>query len=199
MGLPARLVVKPALVLIAIGSVALTKVAGLVPGLLIGTPEAFSLEEEVDERDEWRLAKIGLGTTAAVGLGAWVLSAPLDGALDGSTGLRLSLIEGLTTLFVLVYAVAVENVFANLLAFPGSEGATLRKHSNAGWWVCMIAVTALFFHTLVNPEGNLAGSMRSTNVRVVIGTVVAFFLFTLGVRAWFKSHDLRPPTDDSSR
>ncbi|HSB85250.1 MAG TPA: hypothetical protein VLD86_03025, partial [Ilumatobacteraceae bacterium] len=193
-GLPARLVVKPALVLLAMGSVVLTKFAQLVPGLLIGTPEAFSMEDEVSERDETRLAIVGLGSTLAIGLGAWALSAPLDGALDGSGGFVQGLLGALVTLLVLTFAVAIENLFANLLAFPGSEGAALRRRSRIGWWAAMIAVTGLFFHTLINPAGDLAESMRSTNVRVVLITVGAFLVFSGGVWAWFHWRDQhRPP------
>lgn len=190
-GLPARLAVKPALVLVAIGSVTVTKIAGLVPGLFIGTPEAFSLEDEVDERNEWRLAKVGLMTISAIGFGAWLLATPLDSALDGRSGFTQDVLAGLTTLAVLVFAVAVENLFANLLAFPGSEGATLRTHNKVVWWICMIGVTGLFFHTLVNPDGNLADSMHSTNVRVVVGTVLVFLSFTLAVYAWFGNRDFK--------
>ena len=194
-GMPARLVVKPALVLFAVGSVALTKVAGLVPGLLIGTPEAFSMEDEVSERDETRLAVVGLGSTAAIGLGAWALASPLDGMLDGSGGFAQGAMSALVTLLVLIFAVAVENLFANLLAFPGSEGAALRRRSRIGWWIMMLAVTALFFHTLINPAGDLGESLRSTNVRVVLVTVAAFLLFTVAVWWWFRRHDQQqPPT-----
>lgn len=194
-GLPARLVVKPALVLLAMGSVVLTKFAQLVPGLLIGTPEAFSMENEVSERDQTRLAVVGLGSTAAIGLGAWALSAPLDGVLDGSGGFVQGLVGGLVTLLVLTFAVAIENLFANLLAFPGSEGAALRRRTRLGWWAAMVAVTAVFFHTLINPAGDLADSMRSTNVRVVLITVGVFLAFCIAVWAWFRWRDShQPPT-----
>lgn len=188
-GMPARLAVKPALVLLAVGSVVLTKLAQLVPGLMIGTPEAFSLEDEVDERHELRLARVGLVTTAAVGLGAWLVATPLDAALDGSGGVGQGAMAAAVTLLVLVFAVAVENLFANMVAFPGSEGATLRRHHRAVWWICMMAVTGLFFHTLVNPRGDLAQSLESTNVRVVLATVAAFLTFTLVVHLWFRRRD----------
>ena len=192
-GLPARLAVKPALVLFAAGSVALTKVAHLVPGLMIGTPEAFSLEDEVGERDELRLASVGLVTTAAVGLGAWAIATPLDAVLDGSGGALQSVVAAIVTLLVLVFAVAVENLFANLVALPGSEGATLRRHHRAVWRVSMIAITALFFHTLINPRGDLARSLESTNVRVALATVATFLIFTAGVHLWFRRIDRRVP------
>ena len=188
-GVPARLAVKPALVLFAVGSVVLTKFAQLVPGLMIGTPEAFSLEDEVDERSELRLARVGLLTTGAVGLGAWVLATPLDAALDGSGGAGQSAISAAVTLLVLVFAVAVENLFANMVAFPGSEGATLRRHHRLAWWIVMLTVTALFFHTLINPRGSLAQSLESTNVRVALVTVVSFLAFTLAVHLWFRRRD----------
>lgn len=188
-GKVAQLAVKPAFVLLAIGSVVLTKLANLVPGLLIGTPEAFSLEEEVDEETELKLAKVGLGATAGVALLAWAVATPLDGELDGTSGFVQSLMAGLVTLLVLVFAVAVENLFANLLAFPGSEGATLRTHHRKAWWLSILVVTALFFHTLLNPRGELADSLESTNVRVVMVTVVAFLLATLAVKAWFGHTD----------
>lgn len=192
-GVPARLIVKPALVLFAVASVALTKFAGLVPGLLIGTPEAFSMEDEVSERDEARLAAVGLGSTAAIGLGAWAVAAPLDEMLDGSGGIAQGVVSALVTLLVLIFAVTVENLFANLLAFPGSEGAALRRRSRLGWWIMMLTVTALFFHTLINPAGDLSESLRSTNVRVVLITVGVFLLFTLSVWWWFRRVDRQPP------
>lgn len=192
-GLPARLIVKPALVLLALGSVVLTKFAKLVPGLLIGTPEAFSMENEVSERDETRLAMVGLGSTALIGLGAWALATPLDGMLDGSGGATQGAIGAAVTLLVLIFAVSIENLFANLLAFRGSEGAAIRRRSRLGWFVALVAVTGLFFHTLINPGGDLAESMRSTNVRVVLTTVGVFLGLCVAAWAWFRRRDRRQP------
>lgn len=196
--LPSRLIVKPALVMLAVGSVVVSRIGGLVPGLLIGTPEAFTLESEIPKADRFHLSTVALGSMAAIGIGSWVIATPLDAAVEGSSGFLHGVLAGSVTLLLLVFAVALENLFANMLGFPGSEGESLRDHSRALWWTCMVLVTGLFFHTLINPSGDLADALESTNVLVVMATVAAFLIGTILVWWWFHSHDRRssgPMTD----
>jgi len=176
-------------VLVALSSVAATKVAGLVPGIMIGTPEAFSVDKgTVEDRQTRRLAKVGLRTIVAIGLGVWIATiatellqrADLPGPVD-------ALVAGLEALLLIIFAVSAENLFAELLGFPESKGELLRRTDRRLWIVALLGSTALFLQALLNPEGNMAEALGSTNVIFFLVTVGGFVAFAVGVWLYFRN------------
>jgi hypothetical protein len=64
--------------------------------------------------------------------------------------------------------------------------------------VCLIGITFVFYHTLINPRGELAQALQTANVRLFFGVVIGFVIFTFGLRFFLdrqkrKSEIAAPP------
>jgi hypothetical protein len=171
--LPAGLAVRPASALVAMASVGLSRATSIVPGLLFGTPEALRLDESaLDEARARRLAVIGVVTMLAVGGTAWGITIVTTGL--GRAGELTVLVAGLEALLLLVFASAAQNLFVTLLGLRGSAGEQFRARSPVAWGAALVAVTFVFFHTLLNPQGDPAVALANRNVQVTMGLVVGF-------------------------
>ncbi len=192
-GLPAELNLRPTNILIALLSTATTRLLSLVPGLMFGTPEALQAEEALFDQDKRnRLLKISAITFSVVGLGVWFATAvtrllqhqPLSEA-------PMNLIAGLEGFLLIIFAVTLENVFVQLLGFAGGFGQALKRKNRWLWLAVLIGVTFLFYHTLLNPRGELAAALQEGNVRLLLGVASAFIVGTGGLRVyyWWQERD----------
>ncbi len=192
-GLPADLRLRPTSLLLAVASTAVSRLLALVPGIMFGTPEAFEVDPAaLDPHQERRLLKVGAATLIAVGLGVWLLTAltTLAQRADLPEAAAI-LIGGVESLLLLVFAVAVQNVFVQMLALPGTLGRALLKWNRWLWLGGLLAVTFVFYHTLINPKGDLASALSSTSVIAFLVTVGAFLVFSLAVWAYFRLRERR--------
>lgn len=187
-GLPANLTVRPTNFLLAIVSTFTSRIISLVPGLMFGTPEALHTDEErFNESQRNTLLKISAITFTSIGLVVWLPTI--------ATGLlqKISLPEiigtfigGLEAFLLVVFAVAMENTFVQMLGFTGGFGKALKKKNRWLWFGALIGVVFIFLHTLLNPRGELAAALQEGNVLLFLGVVVAFVIFTFGMRIYFR-------------
>ena len=186
-GVAADLDLRPGNLLAAVASTAASRVAALLPGVMIGMPEALEVDvEALDDRRRARLAAVGLGTLAVIGTVAWAIT--LVTAVAGSAGEEgiAVLLGGVEAFFLVVFAVTVQNGFAQLLAFRGTPGRVLRTTHRWAWLGALLLVTFLFWHTLVNPRGDLAAALGETNVVAFMATAVGFVAVSGAAWAWFR-------------
>jgi alpha-tubulin suppressor-like RCC1 family protein len=182
-GLPAKLDLRPANLLLAVASTSFSRVMAVVPGIMFGTPEAFELDKcALDAKRHKRLLGITLGTLLGIGIGGWLVTAATawlqKTALPGLVSL---LVSGLESLLLIVFAVAIENLFIQMLAMPGSLGRDLMRSNRWVWGAALFGITFVFYHTLMNPKGELARALNSTNTRSFFLTIGAFVICTLFV------------------
>jgi len=187
-GVPADLTLRPTSVLLAILSMATSRVFGLVPGLMFGTPEALDVDPAVlDRQRETKLVKIAAGTLLVIGIGAWLPTAAT--ALVQRLTLpevTLTLIAGAESFLLVIFAVTVENGFVQMLPLPGNVGYAFRRWNRWLWAGGLMAIAFVFFHTLLNPRGDLAAAMREANVRFFILAVVVFVAGVAALWLYFK-------------
>ncbi len=185
-GVAADLDLRAGNLVVAVASTLASRVATLIPGVMIGMPEALDVDEDaLDARRRARLAAAGLGTLVVVGGVAWgVTLATSFLAPEGGEG-AAALVGGIEAFFLVVFAVTVQNGFAQLLAFRGSPGRILRTSHRWLWLLGLLAVTFLFWHTLVNPRGDLAAALRATNVLAFVATALGFVLVAGLAWLWF--------------
>jgi alpha-tubulin suppressor-like RCC1 family protein len=185
-GVAADLDLRPGNLLVAVASTLASRVAPVIPGVMIGMPEALKVDTDaLDGRRRGRLAAAGLGTLVAVGLVAWGVTFATSLVGPGAGEGALAVIGGVQAFCLVVFAVTVQNGFAQLLAFGGSPGGILRTTHRWTWLVALLAITFLFWHTLVNPRGDLAAALRATNVVAFVGTAVGFVAVAGGAWLWF--------------
>jgi len=187
-GLPADLTLRPANLLLAVLSTASSRLFALVPGIMFGTPESFEVDRAtLGNRRERRLSLVSASTLLVLGFGAWLLTA-LTALLQRSVlpeWLAIGL-GGIESLLLLVFAVTVQNIFVQMLALPESFGRALLRWNRWLWFGGLLVTTFVFYHTLLNPKGDLVKALGSANVRFFFITVVAFTLLTLAVWLYFR-------------
>lgn len=187
-GISTSLSLRPANLVLAVASTSFSRLFGLIPGLMFGTPEAFEVDRKaLTNRQEVKLLAVGSGTILVIGLGVWLFTivttllqrAALPGALT-------ALIGGVESLLLILFAVAVQNAFLQTLALPDSYGRALLKWNRWVWAGVLLSITFLFYHTLINPRGELATALNAANVRFFFITILAFLFGTLAMWLYFK-------------
>jgi hypothetical protein len=197
-GLPAELKVRPTNILLAGLSMATTRILSLVPGLMFGTPEALETDEkQFDELKRNTLLKISGLTFTIIGLAVWLPTVATSLLLKMSLPeIASNLLGGVEAILLVIFAVALENLFVQMLGFPGSFGHSLKRKSRWLWIGLLILVTFVFYHTLINPRGELAAALEEGNVLLFLGVAAAFVLFTFGMRLFFRIRNRRLAAPD---
>ena len=196
-GLTADLTLRPTNLLLAMGSTATSRLLTLIPGLMFGTPEALRTDEsQFDEPKQNRLLKISALTFAVIGLGVW-LPTIATAALQ-KTSLPESarnLIGGLEGFLLVIFAVTLENLFVQMLGFPGGFGQALKRKNKWLWLAALTGVTFLFYHTLINPRGELAEALQQANIWLFFGIALAFVIFAFGLYYSLHRKERGMPTE----
>ncbi|MBI4732113.1 MAG: zinc ribbon domain-containing protein, partial [Chloroflexi bacterium] len=192
-GLPAELKVRPTNILLAALSMTATRILSLVPGLMFGTPEALETDEnQFDEPKRDTLLRISGLTFIIIGLVVWLPTVATSLLLKlGLPEMLTSLLGGLEAILLVIFAVALENLFIQMLGFPGSFGHSLKRKSRWLWIGLLVLVTFVFYHTLINPRGELAAALEEGNVILFLSVAAAFVLFTFGMRLFFRIRNRR--------
>lgn len=186
--LAASLTVRPGNLLTIVASTAFSRVFGILPGIMFGMPEAFDIDEAAlkNRRTENALLRVAAGILFLILFAAWLPTALTALMLRGGwPEFLLVLIGGLESFLLLIFAVTVQNIFLQMLALPNTFGQALARWNKPVWVLGFLAVTFLFLHTLLNPRGDLAKALASTNVLVFLITIFLFLVFTVLVWLFF--------------
>jgi hypothetical protein len=92
---------------------------------------------------------------------------------------------------LVVFAVTLENLFVQMLGFPGGFGQALKRRNKWMWLTVLTAVTFLFYHTLINPRGELAEALETGNVRLFLSMTAAFVIVAFGLWVYFRWQERR--------
>ena len=155
---------------------------------MFGMPEAIDVDETVlsNRRTENTLLRIAAGVLVLILFVSWLPTIVTALILRGNLpDLLLVLVGGLESLLLLIFSVTVQNIFLQMLALPNSFGRALARWSKPVWGIAFLGATFVFLHTLLNPRGELAAALASTNVIVFLVTIFLFLVFTLLVWAFF--------------
>lgn len=182
-GLQAELTVRPTNLMLAVVSTATSRLFSVVPGLMFGTPEALHTDEKALDSDKQnRLFRISAITFVVIILIFWIPTIVTSLLLQLSLpGIIADLIGGLEAFLLVVFAVALENTFVQTLGFPGGFGQALKRKNRWLWLAGLAAVAFLFFHTLINPRGELASAIQEGNVLVLLIAAGAFLVISFGL------------------
>jgi uncharacterized membrane protein YdcZ (DUF606 family) len=194
-GIPAEIAVRPANFLVSVTSTLTSRLFSLVPGLMFGTPEALRMDESLlDQAKRNRLLKISAITFLVVGFGLWLTTVATSLIQRLPLPINLSsLIAGLEGFLLVVFAVALENTFVRMLGFPGGFGAALKQKSRWLWIAGLVGITFVFYHTLINPRGELAEALKEANVIVFFSVTAIFVIVAFGLWLYFRNKDRAIP------
>jgi hypothetical protein len=189
--IPARLSVMPTNLILSAISVAATRILQLAPGLMFGTPKALSVDEGA-LTDIQRKNLLSLSTSTVLGLGTilWLFTLLTSWLQRFNLPVPLwQLTGGIEAFCLIVFAVALENIFIQFLGFQDSIGEVLRKKNRGVWLSVLVFLTFILYHSLINPRGDLADALNSGNVLVFLGTTMTYLLCVLGIWLFYRSRE----------
>ena len=187
-GIPGEYDVRPTNVFLSAISVGISRILALLPGLMFGSPEAVKVDENLLSKSQNQsLIRISTKTYLGIAFGAWLPT--IGTALLQQSQLpdtTKNYIGGLEAFLLVIFAVALENMFIQLLGFSEGLGAKLKRSNRWTWGISLVLCTAFFLHTLLNPHYDLVESLKQGNTAKFIGVALIFILVTFVVRliAW---------------
>jgi hypothetical protein len=195
-GLPAEVGLRPANLLLAAASLGFSRAFSLTPGLMMGRPVAYRIDEGPLDPPR-RVWLLGIGAFALAGLAAaaWLLTIPTSLLQHADLPAWLgAIVGGAQALLLVTFAVGLQNLFREMLALPRAAGRYLSRRHRLFWIAALLGVTFAFWHTLINPDGKLAAALKTANVRFFLTVVGGFILFTVGVWAYARYRNRAPAT-----
>jgi hypothetical protein len=187
-GVSTEIGIRPTNILISVISIATSRLVGIVPGLMFGTPQALRVDEStLDKAKRNRLLKISAITLLVIGFGLWLptIATSLIQRLS-LPGNLINLIGGFEGFLLIIFAVALENTFIQMLGFPGGFGRALKQKNRWLWFGGLVVITFIFYHTLINPRGELVEALQETNVILFMSIAVAFIIIAFGLWLYFR-------------
>jgi len=185
---PAEFSVHTTNLLISVISVSTSRLLTIVPGMMFGTPEALRVDEStlgIVKRN--RLLKISAVTFLVIGSGLWLMT--IATSLIQSLllpGFLTNFVGGFEGFLLLVFAVALENTFVQMLGLPGGFGRALKQKNRWLWFAGLVAVAFIFYHTLINPRSELVEALQETNVVLFLSVSVVFIVIAFGLWLYFR-------------
>ncbi len=129
-----------------------SRMTELVPGLLLGSPAG--IEDVPEELNGPHLDILAIVVTTVTGLAAWTLSS-------------LAVDPWLNTIFVLTFGAGIQTAFFEMLPLSYLRGKSIFKFNPFVWLVLFVGTTALFFQTMLNPDGPFLSAFLSANMMVL--------------------------------
>ena len=190
-GKPAEINLRPTNILIAATSVTTSRLLSIVPGLMFGTPEALIIDEaHLGRKRRNYLLKISAITLLGIGFGLWALTTITSFVLrQNITDTLRNVVGGAEGFLLIVFAVALENTFVQMLGLPGSFGEAIRKKNRWLWVLGLVGITFAFYHTLINPRGELSAALQESNVRIFLAVTGLFVILTFSLWAYIKINE----------
>lgn len=172
--------------------VLLSYILGLLPGFFYALSVGVGLLA-VSSQERRRLAlpaAAGVIAVLFVGLAFWALSVPTDLALRNlayGTGSSVgaagaAALGALQGFFLLVFFVAVQLVFFELLPVGTLSGGYLARWSWVVWGLLELFVSALMLHVLINPAAN---ALEWIGNRSLLALAAGLALYTVAALGWW--------------
>ena len=156
--------------LLVILSTFVSRVTGLVPGLLLGSPAG--IQDVPDEHSGPHLDILSIVTTAILGVVTWIILP----AFESDPWLK--------TLLLLMFAASVQTVFFEMLPVSYLRGKGIFKFSRVLWVILFAIATAAFLQTMLNPDGAFLSAFQSTNMKLLSLFSLAYCVFCTLI--WFS-------------
>ncbi len=201
-GLPTRVEVQRGNLVLAVASTLGSRILSLLPGIWFGGPEAFEIDSAaLDQHRARKLMTAGLRTLLVLGTAVWLLSGVTAAVITALPILAVSLnaasewaswIDGVQSFLLLAFGSAAQTAFLALVGLPGTVGRALREGSVRVWGLGMLSSAFVYFHTLLNPQGDLAAALQTTNVRAFLLTTAGLAILAVAAWLYFRSVDRKP-------
>ena len=160
--------------LVVLFSTLFSRVTGIVPGLILGSPAG--IEEVTDPGVGKYLDLLAILSTVVVTFAAWFV-APMFGA-DA----------WFNTVFLLIFAAGVQITFFEMMPLNYLHGKGIFRLNRLVWLILFAFTAAVFLQTMLNPNGAFISAFNSPNIVILSIIVTVFCVFCAGV--WFYLQQL---------
>ena len=183
-GIPCEYDVRPTNVFLSAVSVGISRLLALLPGLMFGSPEAVKVDAKLlDKSQNQSLTRISAMTYVVIVFGAWLPTMGTAIIQQGTiSDSARNILGGVQAFLLVIFAVALENVFIQLLDLSEGLGRKLKRINRLAWAAGLISTAFLFLHALFNPHYDLVESLEQGNAAVFIGVALVFILITIIIR-----------------
>ena len=169
--------VQPKNLLVSVTSVLASRLLALVPGMMFGEPVVLQVDKsalDINKRD--KLLKIPLFTFIAIGSGLWLMTIATEYLQNlFKSGTFHDVVGAFEGFFLIVFAIAVQNTFTQMLGFPGGFGKTMRRRNRWVWFIGALTVSFVFYITLINPKHGLVEALQKRGV-ILFLSIAGFFM-----------------------
>lgn len=180
--------VRPANIFLAAVSTTVSRLLALVPGLMFGSPEALRInEDELSISQNKTLVKISMFTYIVIGLTAWLptIVTTLIQRQDISENQK-NLVGGLEAMLLVIFAVALENVFVQLVGISDGLGKKLKSWNKWTWGIALALSAFAFLHTLLNPHYDFVSALQQGNIVVFVSVSATFIMITFMLNFYLR-------------
>lgn len=181
-GIPGAFKIRAVNALMALASVGISRIIPVLPGLMFGSPEALIVDEkQLNRKQNDTLTRITLFTFAGICFITWVPTLFLELIIQqaGLAETPKNIVAGVEGFLLILFAVALENVFVQLVGVSDGVGKKIRRQNFWGWFLLWIPVAFVFLHTLLNPRNSFLQDLQTGNPGVFIAVTVFFMMAAL--------------------
>ncbi len=187
---------RPAMPMITLVSVLLSRVFGFLPGFFYGKATTCRLQAETGEgdltlRQQASIASAGLTAVGAAGLSLWVLALPVSFLLDWVDRLNLpttpdNILSGIfgaaENLLLFGFFLSLQVLLFELLPHPSTGGGVIFRHNRLIWAAIAFGVSFVLVQALLNPFGAFDRLSSISGLRMLV--VFSFLYSLLAVALW---------------
>lgn len=170
---------------IAVGSVLLSRLVDFQPGFVYGFVASYILLSPValDRRQEGQIVAFSAIALLAASVIAWLLVIPLREVTEGSDAWWVALPEGMA---VAVFVAGLQGLFFRMIPLSFMDGAKIAEWNRLLWLLMFGAAGFLFWHVLLNQEGAYVEALQEKSSIAVFGLLSFYSMVTLVTWAYFR-------------
>lgn len=180
----------------AVGTVILSRLLVLTPGIAFGAPGGADVDMPGDKgtQREAVLALVTLAVLAVIGALGWALSGFIFSLLGAPIEERLvsivaDVVQPLQNASLALFLVALQTIFFETVPLSYSGGKSILQWNKIAWAVVFVPVAFLFNHALLNPQSGFLDSFLTSNVRFMWFFLIMMVGITVGLWFYFNVVD----------
>ncbi len=175
----------PACIAIAVGSVALSRILGLHPGVMYGFVASCAVVGPVTATTarSGRMALATVGAAVGLAVAAWLVLGPVRELNESWGGWFPAMLEA-TAIVVLLGG--IEGVALGMLPVQETDGGKLFRWNRWLWFAIALTAAFLTWHVLLGREQEFFSGLREASSVTVLVVFVAYSLATGAIWAYFR-------------
>jgi hypothetical protein len=170
---------------IAVGSVAISRIAGLQPGVIYGFVASCALigSVTIDERQQGRVIIFPVVTAIVLSVCAWLVVEPLRGSAAVSSSFfgQVGIAAGL-----IVFIGGLEGVAFNMIPLSVTDGGKLFRWKRSVWAAVALLAAFLFWHVLLNRNRQSFDALRQAESLAMLALFLLYTSLSVGLWAYFR-------------